>query len=57
MNVLSAFIFTVPIICLCFRRKDIFTESFELNILKGHLKINNKEKSLDDSAKPPRLKK
>lgn len=57
MDILLAFIFTVPIICLCFRRKDIFTESFEVNIFKGNLKINNKEKSLDDSAKPSRLKK
>lgn len=57
MDVLLAFIFTVPIICLCFRRKDIFTENFEVNILKGHLKISNKEKSLDDSAKSSRLKK
>lgn len=57
MNILLCFILIVPVICLCFRRKDIFTENFELNILKGQLKIKNKEKSPDDSAKSSRLNK
>lgn len=57
MDALLIFILIVPIICLCFRRGDIFTESFELNIFKGQLKISNKEKSPDDSVKSSRLKK
>lgn len=54
-KVLLFFIIAIPVICLVIKSKNIYTEEFELNILKGQLKIKNKEKSLDDSGKPSKL--
>lgn len=55
MEFLVFLILAFPIVCLC-RSKGSFTSEFEISVFGIKLKIKNKEKALDDSAKSSRTK-